>query len=245
MRNATTVGSVEWNRAHWDSAQWERNGNCWTFHADACAQPYEQWKRSVVTTFLDPYLRGAPDVVEIAPGHGRWTEYMVGRAGSLALVDLSASCIEVCCERFGQYDEVRYFVNNGRSLPIVNESADLIWSFGSFVHIDARDTDAYLTEFARVLRPGGRFVVHHSGWPEWTLRFVPFTCRAGRAGRIFQHRIAHGFWKPGGDRVAMSPARFVQLATAHGLRIEQQVRRWGARDEFGLAFNDVITIGAR
>jgi ubiquinone/menaquinone biosynthesis C-methylase UbiE len=245
MRSDGALGSVAWNRKHWDRAEWEQYGNGWTFHANACRQPYESWKDSVVTTFLDPYLHDADDVVEIAPGHGRWTEYMVGRTGSLTLADVTASCIDVCRERFGQYDNIRYFVNDGRSLPGGNASADLIWSFGSFVHIDPRDTNAYLAEFARVLKPGGRFVIHHSGWPDWTLRLVPFTRRAGRPGRVVQHRIAHGFWKPGGDRVAMSSERFSKLARSHGLRVDHQVRQWGPRNEFSLAFNDVITIGTR
>ncbi len=245
MRNDGALGSIAWNRAHWENAEWGQNGNAWTFHADACSTTYEAWKRSVVTTFLDPYLQDAQNVIEIAPGHGRWTEYMVGRAGSLTLVDLSASCIDVCRKRFAQHNEIVYLVNNGRSLPVAEASTNLIWSFGSFVHIDERDTDAYLAEFARVLKPGGRFVIHHSGWADWTLRLVPLTRRTGKPGRVIQHRLAHGFWKPGGDRVAMSPARFARLATAHGLHIDRQVRRWGPNDEFGLAFNDIITIGSR
>jgi SAM-dependent methyltransferase len=245
MRSDGVLGSVAWNRAHWGSADWGQNGNGWTFHADACGQPYEDWKRSVVATFIDPFLQDARDVVEIAPGRGRWTEYLVGRCASLTLVDITAGCIDVCRERFGQYDEIRYVVNDGRSLPVADASVDLIWSFGSFVHIDARDTNAYLAEFARALKPAGRFVIHHSGWADWTLRLVPLTRRAGRPGRVIQHRIAHGFWKPGGDRVAMSPERFSEMATAHGLHVEQQVRRWGPHNEFGLAFNDIITTGHR
>ncbi len=245
MHSDAALGSAAWNRNHWAGADWGQNGNGWTFHADACSQPYESWKQSVVTTFLDPYLHDAHDVVEVAPGHGRWTEYMVGRTDSLTLVDVTPSCIDVCRERFVQHDEIHYFVNDGRSLPINDASADLIWSFGSFVHIDPGDTNAYLAEFARVLKPGGRFVIHHSGWADWTLRLVPFTRRTGKPGRVLQHRIAHGFWRPGGDRVAMSPERFSNLAASHGLHVERQIRNWGPRNEFGLAFNDIITVGCR
>ncbi len=240
-------GSVPWNRSHWgDRSAWERYGDNWTFHADACGQPYERWKQSVVDTFLTPYLRPAVDMIEIACGHGRWTEYMVGRVRSLTLVDVNASCLDVCRERFGccRDSDIRFVCNDGRSLPGDEASVDLIWSFGSFVHIDPRDIAAYLTQFRRVLRPGGRFVVHHAGWPQWSMRIVPVTRCAGRPGRVLQHRLAQGMWRPGGDRVAMSAERFVALAAQRGLRVDDQVRSWGAAHEFGLAFRDVISIGS-
>jgi len=246
MSRPTFHGSVEWNRQKWGNADhWERNGNNWSFHAEFCGQPYERWRQSVVETFIEPYLGPDIDVLEIAPGQGRWTEYIVGNSASLTLVDLNQSCIEVCRERFGSQPELTFITNDGRSLPVADESMDLIWSFGGFVHFDPRDVDAYLGEFRRVLRPGGRFVIHHTGWPDSTLRFVPLTRHLGRPGRVLQRRLSQGRWRPGGDRVAMSPKQFVSRATNHDLCLGQQVRTWGADDEFGLAFNDVISIGWR
>jgi SAM-dependent methyltransferase len=221
------------------------HGDNWTFHADSCGQPYESWKRSVVETFLEPYLRPDIDVIEIAPGHGRWTHYMVGRVRSLTLVDVNASCLDVCRERFASHPNIRYVCNDGRSLLAPDASVDLVWSFGSFVHMDAHEVGAYLSESHRVLRPGARFVVHHAGWPQWSMLLDPITRRAGKPGRVLQHRLAQGAWRPGGDRVAMSAERFAAMARRHGLVVDRQVRTWGPAGAFGLGFHDVITIGSR
>ncbi|HUI01976.1 MAG TPA: class I SAM-dependent methyltransferase [Acidimicrobiales bacterium] len=242
---ALTLGSIEWNRAMWgDPSRWEDQGNNWSFHAESCGQPYVQWKASVVATFIAPFCGPGVDVLELAPGHGRWTEYFVGNTASLTLVDLNASCISVCQERFGSRPEVRLIVNDGRSLPVPDASVDLVWCFGTFVHLVPRDIDGYLGEFRRVLRPGGRFVVHHTGWPDATLRLVPLTRRLGRPGRVLQHRLSQGLWRPGGDRVEMSARRFAAMAGHHGLVVDRQVRTWGSNRQYGLAFNDVVSVGS-
>jgi SAM-dependent methyltransferase len=245
-RSHRRVGSIEWNRAHWgDDAAWEERGNSWTFHADDCGQPYESWKKTLLGEFLDPYLSLEADFLEIGPGYGRWTESMVGRTHSLTLVDLNANCIEVCRQRFGLYSDVSFVANDGQSLPAPEGSIDVVWSFGSFVHFDTREIAAYLGECARVLRVGGRFVIHHAGWPEWSLATLPVTQHMGRSGRVLQHRISQGRWRPGGDRTPMSAHWFASLASANGLRVEKQARTWGEEHEFGLAFNDVISIGTK
>lgn len=239
------LGSIRWNKEQWDDPdRWYDNGDNWTFHADACGQPYAKWKQSLIDTFLEPYLGPEVDVIEIGPGHGRWTEFIVGRSHSLTLIDLSVSCIDVCRARFLCYPEASFIANDGRSLPVADASVDLIWSFGSFVHIDPQDIDAYLAEFRRVLRPGGRFVIHHAGWSEWSRRLVPITGQAGKLGRVLQRRLAEGCWRSATLRVAMSSKRFASMAADHGLCIDEQIQTWGTHNEFGLAFKDVITLGS-
>jgi len=246
LKRSAPPGSLQWNREKWGGrAPWDQCGDNWTFHAESCGQPYALWKQAVVDAFVSPYIGPDVDVLEIGPGQGRWSEFIVGRAKSVTLVDLNATCIDVCRDRFGRHDEVAFIVNDGHSLPVDDASIDVIWSFGSFVHFDQRDVDAYLGEFRRVLRPGGRFLIHHAGWPEWSLHIVPVTRHSGRPGRVLQHRLAQGRWRPGGDRMAMSPKLFASRAHTHGLLVDEQVRRWGADHEFGLAFNDIISIGSR
>jgi ubiquinone/menaquinone biosynthesis C-methylase UbiE len=240
------VGSIDWNRSKWsEAASWEADGNSWTFHADTCGQPYEVWKQAVLARFLEPYLGLHLDFIEIGPGFGRWTESIVGQARSLLLVDLSPNCIDACRERFGHHPEVAFKVNDGRSLPVPDRSIDIVWSFGSFVHFDAGEVEAYLAECARVLRSGGWFIIHHSGWPEWSLPTAPLLMRLGRPGRVLQHRLAQKRWRPGGDRAPMSEKWFSSIASRHGLRVEEQIRTWGQGHQFGLAFNDVISIGSQ
>ena len=240
------MGSIDWNRRIWDDpSNWAGFGDGWTFHAQACGQPYERWKCSVVETFVEPFLGPDIDMLEIAPGHGRWTEHMVGRVRTLTLVDLSPSCIETCRERFSRgHPEITFSVNDGRSLEVPDQSIDVVWSFSSFVHMDEPEITAYLNEIRRVLRPGGRFLIHHAGWVGWTVPIAPAAGSLGRPGRVLVRRMAQGSWRGAGDRGAMSAKRFERLARDQALSVDRQLRRWGSRGEFSVAFRDVVTIGS-
>lgn len=242
---APAPGTAAWNLQAWDDpGTWVEHGDEWRFHAESCGQPYPEWKRSVVTRFVEPFLGPSVDLLELGPGHGRWTEFMVGRVSSLTLVDLSPTCIEQCRARFASCrGPIRSIVNDGRSLPVEDRSVDVIWSFGALVHVVEADVDAYLADTRRVLRPGGRFVLHHAGWRDRALWLAPVLSRLGRPGRGVRHCVAQGVWRHGRDRTAMSAERFAALAGRHGLVVDEQVRTWGDEGRFGLAVRDVITIG--
>jgi ubiquinone/menaquinone biosynthesis C-methylase UbiE len=225
------MGSIRWNRLTWGNLDnWSHFGDGWDFHADSCLQPYEEWKDSLVKEFLIPFLGPGIDVVEIGPGQGRWSEFIISNARSVRLVDLSANCLAVCRHRFADVEgtEVAFLEGDGRSLPLERSSVDLVWSFGTFVHIDRPEIDAYLGEIHRTLRPGGRFVVHHPGRPE----------------RVRAEGSETAAPNPG-LRSEVSARQFSQMVEDHGLVLDAQVRRWGPDREFGLAFGDVITIGTR
>jgi SAM-dependent methyltransferase len=242
------MASIQSNRNTYnDPRTWNRCGDTWTFHAENCNQPYDTWKRSVVDTFLDPYLGPNIDALEVGPGYGRWSEFMVGQTRTLKLVDISVICIDACRERFGDdLPDDSFIVSDGRTLPVPDESLDLVWSFGTFVHVDEPDVAAYLSECGRVLRPGGRFVIHHAGWSDWTLHFVPMTRPFGRAGKFVQHRaLAVGRWSRVGGRAPMTADRFRRIASRHDLIVEKQVSSWGDDNEFSIAFRDVISIGTK
>ena len=54
---------------------------------------------------------------------------------SLIIVDLAESCIEACKTRFQSEENFQYFVNDGKSLEMINDSSvDFIFSFDSLVH---------------------------------------------------------------------------------------------------------------
>ena len=105
----------------------------------------------------------APTILEIAPGHGRWTQYLKDHCERLVLVDLAERCIDACRGRFAGEDHLEYHVNDGRSLEMVEDgSVDLAFSFDSLVHAEADVLGAYVGQLARKLRPDGIGFVHHS-----------------------------------------------------------------------------------
>jgi ubiquinone/menaquinone biosynthesis C-methylase UbiE len=89
-------------------------------------------------------------ILEIAPGHGRWTAFLKDLCKRLIIVDLSESCIERCRQRFADCSHISYFVNDGKSLEMVPDSSvDFIFSFDSLVHVEDTVLRAYVAEFAK------------------------------------------------------------------------------------------------
>jgi len=120
--------------------------------------------RSVAEKYLHPFLPGGElDIVEIAPGAGRFTAELIRTARSMVLVDLNQTCIDLCRERFRYYQRIQFVVNDGMSLEAVADgSADLIASWDSFVHIELEVVERYVRQFPRILRAGGIAWIHHS-----------------------------------------------------------------------------------
>lgn len=242
-----TMPSLDWNFRTWnDIHDWTSNGDEWSYMAEHCRVPYQVWKRQLIEHFLVPYARGA-DVLEIAPGHGRWSEALVGVARTITLVDFSPSCIEACRERFAGCEHVTYHVNDGRSLSAVaDESVDFVWSFDSFVHMDPRVIDGYLAECGRVLRPGGYLVVHHADKRRWSLALVPVTGRLGLPGRVVQRVLSQGRLRDSGNRSDVSRQHIAEMATRHGLQLELQTNEWGSSPRCTVAkYRDCVTVASR
>lgn len=102
------------------------------------------------------------NILEIAPGFGRITQFLSILAGKLIVVDLNETCIKKTKEKLGHH-VLAYFVNDGNNLPgIKNNSQDLVFSFDSFVHMHKNVIDDYVKEISRVLVSGGKGFIHHS-----------------------------------------------------------------------------------
>ena len=198
------------NRSIWDGYDWRRGGEEWT--------PSAEWKRSLTALIRERAPRQGA-ILEIGPGAGRWTEALQKLAGALTVVDVSRTSIEACRARLAGSDNVRYLVNDGRTLPdIPDDSIDFIWSFDTFVHVSPEDTAAYAGEFRRVLRRGGRGIVHHP---------------------------ASGGLR-GGFRSRMTSDAFMSLLRSTGLVPLEQFDSWGPQGAFNVKhFGDAITVFAK
>jgi SAM-dependent methyltransferase len=198
------------NRSIWDAYDWRRRGEEWA--------PSAEWKHALATLIRER----APTpcaILEIGPGGGRWTEGLQKLAGSLTVVDVSRASIEACRARFAACDNVRYVVNDGRTLSAIpDESIDFIWSFDTFVHLAPEDAASHAGEFRRVLRRGGRRIVHHPA-----------------VGGL-----------RGGFRSRMTSEAFAALLRASGLVPLEQFDAWGPQGAFDVKhFGDAITVFAK
>ena len=151
--------TVDANISMWErNWNWENRGEDWSARwGDASTQ----WFGSILPR-LHAFLP-AQTVLEIAPGFGRWTQFLLGLSDKMILVDIAEKCIEGCKKRFGNVPTISYFVNDGKSLEMVDDgSVDLIFSFDSLVHAEEDVISAYVAQFRKKLKKDGVAFIHHS-----------------------------------------------------------------------------------
>ncbi len=150
---------IEWNYRRWQETEdWSTQGDRWS---NDMGGTVAQWY-----WFLFPRLQRylpARRILEIAPGYGRWTQFLLEHTEELVAVDLAPRCIDACRARFAKHSTFRGYVNDGLTMPMVEDaSIDFVFSFGSFVHMEEDVAASYIREIARVLNPTGNAFIHHS-----------------------------------------------------------------------------------
>jgi SAM-dependent methyltransferase len=147
-----------WNAASsWDGAEEQWSGP-W-------GGPEAQWWGTILPR-IHAFVPAAT-ILELGPGHGRWTQYLKDLCDELILVDVAENCIEECRSRFAAEQHITYHVNDGMSLTAVEDRrVDFAFSFDSLVHAEADALQSYAHELARVLTPDGVAFIHHSNLGE-------------------------------------------------------------------------------
>lgn len=122
------------------------------------------------------------EIVDLACGHGRNTEYLSRLSNNIHLVDINQSCIDACRDRFKlSYDTVRfhYHLTDGNHMRMIeSDTITLVYSWDSMVHFDKLIVKDYLFEVSRILKNGGIAFLHHSNYGE----FAPDSDWAKNAG---------------------------------------------------------------
>lgn len=235
--------NIENNRRIWDRDYlWPEDGDEWNGQASFCGQPYAAWKIALVAHFLTPHIKPDAVLLEIGPGHGRWSQYLVGHCAEVYLADLSPSCLEHCRGLFGD-EGVAYVPTDGHSLTQVPDATiDFLWSYDCFVHIGPRDTAGYLRDMQRVLKPGGEAVIHHPGRRDAVLP-VDWLRQCGPLALGFYNWMSLGEWSTtDGWRAPISRERFARLARQAGLEVVRQQQDFGPGNAFAVRrFGDWIT----
>lgn len=159
---------IAWNKATWDGAyDWAGRGHEWS----------APWGGSALMFYasLMPRLGAmlpADALLELAPGHGRCTAFLLRYCRRYHGIDLSQQCVDFCRARFAGRAEATFSVNDGLSLAAAaGERFDLVFSFDSLVHADVEVFAAYVPQILALLKPGGLAFLHHSNlaaFPEVT-----------------------------------------------------------------------------
>jgi len=155
FRAGRKANTIKNNLDIWSSFDWACYGEEWS--------NTPEWKDSLVEHVLKPNVPMGSNVLEIGPGGGRWTEHLLKRASHLIVIDLTPRCIEICKERFKDFSNIEYFINDGTNLDFIpDDSIDYVWSWDVFVHIQPEDIKEYVRQFARVIHPAGQGLIHHA-----------------------------------------------------------------------------------
>jgi len=172
--------SIDWNRRWAEQLQGPRvpgddryYGQRW---GDPEMSPLRSWwerrrgrlrapgnLRAVARRYVRPHARPEAVALEIGPGGGRWTKLLL-RCREVILVELNPEFFPYLRNRFpSAASRFRCYHTDGYEMDGVDDGAvDFVFSFGTFVHIDADGVAEYLQEIGRVLRPGGVAVIQYA-----------------------------------------------------------------------------------
>ena len=155
--------NINFNSQYWDGFyDWKGAGEEWS---EMWGGSRAQWLGSLYPR-ISAYLP-SETILEIAPGFGRWTQFLLSGCKRFVGVDLSLECVDACIERFSGVDHAIFVKNDGKSLEIAESgSVDFLFSFDSLVHANLEVMQAYAPEILRVLSPNGAAFIHHSNWLE-------------------------------------------------------------------------------
>lgn len=150
-------------------AQWykgkegEHLGDNWSADEIGVDVPSEQ-----VVSYLDevvfaPFLGSCDVLLEIGPGGGRFTEILLPKCKQLIALDTSSTMLKLLRQRFPASAHIEYVLGDGKGLSRVpDRSIDVVFCYDVFVHLQHWDIYNYLTETRRVLKPGGKAVIHYA-----------------------------------------------------------------------------------
>jgi SAM-dependent methyltransferase len=195
--------TVKWNAATWNGGyDWSSAGEEWS---QVWGGSESQWYGSILSR-VGSYFP-IRTILEIAPGYGRWTRFLLRRCVRLIGIDLSEECVQLCQERFAGYPRAKFYVNDGKSLKAVADgSVDFVFSFDSLVHAEDDILESYVAQIADKFTPNGIGLIHHSNLG---------ACAPGTAN---SHQRA----------ASMTADKFLAFCSSAGLAcISQEIVNWG------------------
>jgi SAM-dependent methyltransferase len=141
-------------------------------------------ERGLLAAFAELVLRGpVGSVADLGCGPGHIAAYLHGLGLSVLGVDQSAEMLEIGRAR---YPEVRFVLSSMPRLGLADASCCAVLSRSSIIHLPPALLPAALTEFARVLAPGG-----------WLLLSFQATDGPEPPYEYFDHRVAAAYrWWP-------------------------------------------------
>lgn len=204
-------------------------------------------------------LKPDEDVLDVGSGIGRLAVPLTGYLsdGTYTGFDIIESSVKWCRKRIGSrfpnftFDHVDVFNQHynpkGKlkasefDFPYADESFDFVFLISVFTHLLPDDTRNYLSEVARVLRPGGRCLITYTLWNDVAAEMTA----QGKARLRYIYEF-DGYRSVESDEPETSIAYYEDdmraLYAQNGLEISEPIAygRWTRRRPRGLAFQDIV-----
>jgi len=101
--------------------------------------------------------------LDAGSGPGHWTAFLSERGIDVEGIDLVPEFVQGATARFPQ---LRFRVGDLESLPLADDSLGAVLSWYSVIHTEPERLPLALSEFGRVLRPGGTLLLGFFEGPE-------------------------------------------------------------------------------
>ena len=134
-----------------NEAQWERHADWWQrAYSEGADAEYEDQ----ILPLVARQVQGARRILDVGCGEGQVARRMASTGAEVVGLDPTAAQVEVARARAGG---PRYLQARAEALPCRDGSFDTVVVCLALEHVDA--FEAAIAEVARVLEPGGRFVL--------------------------------------------------------------------------------------
>lgn len=111
--------------------------------------------------YLRPFISPETTVLEIGPGGGRWTRYMLD-AKQVIVVDPFQEILDVLAQTLPS-DKITAIRNSGTDFPgVAPGSVDFVFSFGVFVHLDPQVIADYLASMRPLLHADSKVFLQYA-----------------------------------------------------------------------------------
>lgn len=162
--------AIEKNFSFWNlQYDWSQRGEEWS---QSWGGSLPQWQISIFPRIMS--FLPVNNLLEIAPGMGRWTRFLLNYCNNYFGFDVSQKAIEECRSRFFFNRNTHFIKNNGNDLPgIKDNSIDFVFSMDSLVHAEIDAIEPYIAEISRILSEVGVGFLHHSNLAEFNGKNVP------------------------------------------------------------------------
>lgn len=154
--------TLQWNKKVWDGEY------DWVNYDEEWSKPWgsseSQWFSAIyprIHSFIP-----CNSILEISPGFGRWTKFLLKNCHIYKGVDLSEQCVCECKNSFSiNHPSCEFYLNNGISLKdVFNTFSDFIFSYDSLVHVEPYIIEEYISQILsnNILNKNGVAFIHHS-----------------------------------------------------------------------------------